>query len=154
MTRVVLLDTGPLGQVTHPKRNSKITDWLQSLQTESTELRVPEIADYELRRELLRVGKTKSINRLNQLIRYILIPVDSETMRTAAELWASVRREGQPIASNDSLDGDVILAAQAILQLNNFDEVVVLTTNFNHISRFESKGIKVEDWQQVLDNLN
>ncbi len=75
-------------------------------------------------------------------------------MRTAAELWASLRREGQPTASNDSLDGDVILAAQAILQLNNFDEVVVLTTNFNHISRFENKGIKVEDWQQVLDNLN
>ena len=153
MSRVVLLDTGPLGQVTHPKRDSVITDWLQSLRSESTELRVPEVADYELRRELLRAGKTKSINRLNQIVRYILIPIDSETMRMAAELWANIRREGQPTASNDSLDGDVILAAQAILQLNNFDLVVVVTTNFNHISRFESEGIKVEDWQQILDNL-
>ena len=49
MSRVVLLDTGPLGQVTHPKRDSVITDWLQSLRSESTELRVPEVADYELR---------------------------------------------------------------------------------------------------------
>lgn len=68
MTRVVLLDTGPLGQVTHPKRDSKITNWLQSLRAESTELRVPEIADYELRRELLRAGKkhqsVKSIDPL------------------------------------------------------------------------------------------
>jgi toxin FitB len=102
MTRVVLLLSGPLGQVAHPKRDVRIVAWLQALRTESTELRVPEIADYELRRELLRLGKTKSINRLNQLVRYILIPIDTETMRTAAELWASIRREGKPTASNYS----------------------------------------------------
>ncbi len=48
MTRVVLLDTGPLGQVTYPKRNSVNTNWLQLLRLESTQLRVPEVADYEL----------------------------------------------------------------------------------------------------------
>lgn len=146
MSRVILLDTGPLGQVAHPKRDVIINEWLQSLQIQSTSLRVPEIADYELRRELLRLENRKSISRLNQLVRYILIPIDTETMQLAAELWAILRKEGQPTASNDSLDGDVILAAQAILQLNNFDEVVITTTNYNHMSRFESEGIKVEDW--------
>ncbi len=154
MTRVVLLDSGPLGQVVHPKRGSKITKWLKMLQEQSYKLRVPEIADYEVRRELLRLKRNKSINRLNQLARYNLIPLDTDTMRTAAELWANIRTEGQPTASDDSLDGDVILAAQAILQLSNFDEVVVVTTNLNHISRFESAGIQVQDWQQILDNLD
>lgn len=45
------------------------------------------------------------------------------------------------------------LRAQAILQLNSFDEVIVVTTNLKHISRFESEGISVADWQQSPDNL-
>ncbi|WP_375504255.1 hypothetical protein [uncultured Nostoc sp.] len=44
------------------------------------------------------------------------------------------------------LDGDVILAAQAILQLKSFDEVIVITTNLKHISLFESKEICIVDW--------
>ena len=154
MTRVVLLDTGPLSQVTHPRRKPEITKWLQSLQRTATALRVPEIADYELRRELLRSGKQKSIERLDQLSQSPrFIPLTPETMRKAAELWASVRNKGQATASNDSLDGDVILVAQAILQIKNFDEVVVITTNLKHISRFQTEGICVWDWQQALDDL-
>ena len=74
-------------------------------------------------------------------------------MRKAAELWAWVRNQGKPTASDDSLDGDVILAAQAILQLPSFDEVIIVTTNLKHISRFESEGIYVADWQQTLNDL-
>ena len=74
-------------------------------------------------------------------------------MRKAAELWALIRNQGIPTASNDSLDGDVILAAQSVLQLQNFDEVTIITTNLKHISRFESEGIIVKDWKETLDNL-
>lgn len=74
-------------------------------------------------------------------------------MRKAAELWAWVRNQGQPTASNESLDGDAILAAQAILQLPSFDEVVIVTTNLKHISRFERESISVLDWQQTLNNV-
>ncbi|MBD2302979.1 hypothetical protein H6G80_33825 [Nostoc sp. FACHB-87] len=151
MGRVILLDTNPLSQVTHPKIDPKIQQWLKSLQKDETLIRVPEIADYELRRELLRQGKQKSIERLNQLSKICLIPLTHETMIKAAELWAWVRNQGQPTASNDSLDGDVILAAQAILQLKIFDQVTVVTTNLKHISRFESEGISVADWQQTLN---
>jgi predicted nucleic acid-binding protein len=132
----------------------EITNWLQSLQKTATALRVPEIADYELRRELLRSGKQKSIERLDQLSQSsVFIPLTRETMLKAAELWALVRKQGRSTASNNSLDGDVILAAQAILQIKNFDEVVVVTTNFKHISRFQTEGICVLDWQQALDDL-
>lgn len=154
MSQVILLDTHPLSQVTHPKINPKVKQWLNSLNKTETAIRVPEIADYELRRELLRQGKTKSIERLNQLSQICLIPLTPATMQKAAELWAWVRNQGQPTASNDSLDGDVILAAQAILQLRAFDEVSVVTTNYKHISRFKSEGIFVKDWQESLNNLS
>ncbi|AFY31299.1 type II toxin-antitoxin system VapC family toxin [Calothrix sp. PCC 7507] len=153
MGRVILLDTHPLSQVTHPKVDPKIQLWLQSLRENETVIRVPEIADYELRRELLRQGKQKSIDRLNKLSQICLIPLTPETMQKAAELWAWVRNQGKPTASNDSLDGDVILAAQAIIQLKNFNEVIVVTTNLKHISRFESEGILVADWYQTLSYL-
>lgn len=126
---------------------------MKSLQKIETVIRVPEIADYELRRELLRQGKQKSIDRLNKLSQICLIPLTPETMRKAAELWAWVRNQGKPTASNDSLDGDVILAAQAILQLKSFDQVIVVTTNLKHISRFESEGIYILDWQQTFNEL-
>ncbi|MDZ8136997.1 MAG: hypothetical protein RM049_17085 [Nostoc sp. DedQUE04] len=153
MGRAILLDTHPLSQVTHPKVNQKVQQWLKSLQKTETVIRVPEIADYELRRELLRQGKQKSIDRLNKLSQDCLIPLTPETMRKAAELWAWVRNQGKPTASNESLDGDVILATQAILQLRSFNQVIVVTTNLKHISRFESEGICVVDWQQTLNEL-
>ncbi len=153
MSRVILLDTHPLSKVTHPKIDPKVQQWLKYLRENKTVLRVPEIADYELRRELLREHKQKSIDRLNQLSQICLISLTPETMRKAAELWAWIRNQGKPTASNDSLDGDVILTAQAILQLKSFDEVIVVTTNLRHISRFESEGICVADWQQTLNNL-
>lgn len=153
MNRVVLLDSNPLSQISHPKMQPKIKQWLLSLQNNKTSLRVPEISDYEVRRELLRAKKQKSLDRLNRLSQACLIPLTSETMQKAAELWAWVRNQGRPTASDQSLDGDVILASQAILQLEEFDEVIVVTTNLKHISRFEREGICVADWQQTLDNL-
>jgi len=154
MTRAVLLDTHPLSQVVHPRIKPEVINWLQSLQKTETALRVPEIADYELRRELLRSGKQKSIERLNQINQPPrFIPLTSLTMRKASELWAWVRNQGQPTASNDSLDGDVILVAQAIFQLDIFEQVVIVTTNLKHLSRFQGEGIAVQDWQQALKDL-
>ncbi len=74
-------------------------------------------------------------------------------MQKAAELWAWVRNQGQPTASNNSLDGDVILTAQVILQLNSFDEVIVVKTNVKHISLFTNEGIFVADLQKSLESV-
>ena len=153
MNQIILLDAFPLSQVAHPKIKPETESWLSSLSKTKTVLKVPEIADYELRRELLRLGKQKSIDRLDQFGQPRFIPLTPETMRKAAELWAWVRSKGQATASNESLDGDVILAAQATLQTKDFDEVVVVTTNLKHISRFQSQGIYVCDWQQALEDL-
>ena len=59
---VVLLDTGILGLITHPRISAEAdgcNQWIASLMAQGVEINVPEISDYELRRELLRLGKIK-----------------------------------------------------------------------------------------------
>lgn len=66
---------------------------------------VPEIADYELRRELLRIKSSRSITRLDQLkVRLNYAPITTEAMLNAAELWAAARHAGKPTADEKALD--------------------------------------------------
>jgi predicted nucleic acid-binding protein len=107
---------------------------------------VPEIADYEIRRELLRANKLTSIQKLDSLksaLRYV--PITTAAMLKAAEFWAIARNEGQPVADPKALDGDVILAAQATLLAQSAIEVIVATTNVRHLSRFTDARL----WQEI-----
>lgn len=99
---------------------------------------IPEIADYEVRRELIRAGKQRSVRQLDQLKAALeYIPLTIEMMLKAAELWAEVRQQGQPTADPSALDGDVILAAQAmIIAQQRQQEIMIATTNVGHLSRF------------------
>jgi predicted nucleic acid-binding protein len=118
MADVVLLDAGPLGMISHPRVSQGIATWLARLVPRGIEVLVPEIADYEVRRELLRAGRTKGVERLTELRRTLgFVPITSEAMLRAAEFWAEARRRGRPTASDSSLDGDVILAAQAVARV-------------------------------------
>jgi predicted nucleic acid-binding protein len=137
---IVLIDTGVL---VHSKREVSSEAWarlgrLRGRLGDDLELCLPEIADFELRRELLRIGSRSSLARLDFLpgrLRYL--PITTPIMRRAAELWAETRRSGRPGAAADALDGDVILVAQA--------ESVgggVVTTNARHFDQL----IEVVDW--------
>lgn len=66
-------------------------------------------------------------------------------MLRSAELWAEVRRSGQPTADPKALDGDVILAAQAILAGESGIEVMVATTNVGHLERL----VAAKNWQDI-----
>jgi predicted nucleic acid-binding protein len=104
------------------------------------EIVIPKISDYEVRRELLRIGSTKGLLKLESLLTVggsRFLPIDTHAMRLAANLWADARRSGQPTAAPDALDADVILAAQAIGE-TGFGQVTVATANVNHISRYVS----------------
>lgn len=149
MSRVVLLDAGPLGMVTNPRASAETTaatEWLEAVLIGGSDAVIPEIADYEVRRELLRARRMRGVARLDALrmaLRYL--PLTTEAMLLAAEFWAHARRQGQPTASNASLDGDVILAAQAAVLAENEDEVVIATTNVGHLSRFTDARL----WREI-----
>jgi predicted nucleic acid-binding protein len=149
MSRIVLLDSGPLGLAAHPQGNATAQagqNWLAEISLRNYVVVIPEIADYEVRRELLRAGKTRSVRRLDQLQQlFSYLPVTTAVMLKAAQLWAEVRQAGLPTADPKALDGDVILAAQALLAQNDGHEVIVATSNVGHLARF----IAAADWQTI-----
>jgi predicted nucleic acid-binding protein len=76
---------------------------------------VPEIADYEVRRELVRAELHEGVRRLDRLKSVLTyLPINTEVMLRAAQLWAEARNRGTPTADPKALDADVILAAQAL----------------------------------------
>lgn len=92
------------------------TKWLISCLTAGARVCVPEICDYELRRELLRADLTQALTRLDQLEHEVdYVPITTAMMREAAEYWAEARNAHKPTSPKEALDGDVILAAQAVL---------------------------------------
>ncbi len=149
MSHLILLDSGPLGMVKNPKAKGIPLEcqlWLKSLLRRGEKVVIPEIADYEVRRELLRAGLLRSLRRLDNLKETLdYIPIQTDTMLLAAELWAQARQAGQPTADTKALDGDVILCAQARLLCDETTKVIVATTNVSHLSRF----ITALDWQLI-----
>lgn len=64
MSLTFVLDTGPLGKVTNPKsspENDEAAAWLQKHLDGGTRVVIPEIANYELRRELLLANRTRGL---------------------------------------------------------------------------------------------
>jgi len=144
---VVLLDSGPLGLLTHTRPSPQplaCRQWLDSLIAVNRRVIVPEITDYELRRELLRLQRRLAISRLDTLSQQLkYLPLTTVAMRRAAELWAQARQQGQPTAGDNTIDADMILAAQA-LTLGDPD-VIIATTNVGHLSRFVAADL----WQNI-----
>jgi hypothetical protein len=149
MSLIVLLDAGPLGMITNPKsspENESCKNWLASLAYKGVEVVIPEIADYEVRRELLRAGKDRGLARLDALKGMLgYAAITTSVMLTAAEFWATARRMGRQSADDVSLDADMILAAQACSFVHDRDETVIATTNVRHLALFASARI----WREI-----
>lgn len=147
MSQVVLLDAGPLGLVTNPRRSPQsaaCATWLQLLVTAGVRVVIPEIADYEVRRELLRARKTAGVERLDALAGLLeYLPITTAAMRQAAAFWATARQHGQPTAGDQTIDGDMILTAQGLAI--GAAGVVIATTNVGHLSRFVTAKL----WQDI-----
>jgi len=135
----IVLDSGPLGRISHPRPNREVADWLERHLREGALVYVPEIADYEVRRELIRAGLQEGVKRLDRLKSVLnYLPLNTEVMLKAAQLWAEARSRGLPSADPKALDADVILAAEA-LQIGGS----VATENVGHFGLF----VEAKDWR-------
>ena len=147
--RAIVLDAGPLGLLANSKRppDSLVCyQWVRAHLDVGVEVFIPEITDYEVRRELIQARLVKSVAALDALQDVLdYLALTTSVMRRAAELWATVRQAGQPTTDRHALDGDVILAAQALSLGYDADEVIVATTNAGHISRF----VTARRWQDI-----
>lgn len=146
MTTLVVLDAGPLGFAVHPNPPMGFKDWLDDLIKSPVSVVVPEIADFEVRRSLLRIGSHASIERLDRLTTVVTYaPITTPIMRRAAALWAEARQQGRPTASDAALDADVILAATALELRAAGEDPLVITTNEAHLARY----IAASTWQSA-----
>jgi predicted nucleic acid-binding protein len=68
------------------------------------------------------------------------LPLDTEMMHRAAELWAEARSRGAPTTTDQALDGDVILAAQAMSVSGT-----IITANRRHLSQF----VPAKEWSDL-----
>jgi predicted nucleic acid-binding protein len=146
---LILLDAGPLGLISNPKQSGialQCNEWLRGLLLNNVRVLVPEITDYEVRRELLRANKVQGIQRLNRVKTELgYLPINTDIMLQAAQLWATARNQGQPTADDKALDADVILAATAFTISAQGNSTVIATTNVKHIGRFTI----AKNWQDI-----
>ena len=95
MAKLVVLDAGPLGLLCDPRPHPGAVacrQWARDLLAAGHRVLIPEIADYEVRRELLRAGRTKSVAELDHLRTWLAeLAITTPVMRRAAELWALAR---------------------------------------------------------------
>jgi len=145
----IFLDSSPLGLISNPAQSVEVVDitkWAKRCLAEGHKIYVPEVIDYEIRRELVRSGKTAGVRKLDSLrqtFRYV--PITTSAMNLAADLWAQSRNRGTPTGDPKKLDIDVILSAQALSLGIPQAELIVATENSKHISQFAP----AEEWQNI-----
>lgn len=150
MSTLLVLDSGIVGLLSHPGASEERDDcrtWVLKRLGAGARVVLPEIADYEVRRELIRAGKSRGLRRLDVIGEQLAyLPLSTKSMRLAAQLWADARRAGRPTASDHALDGDAILAAQARTLAEELNlPVTVVTTNIAHLSLF----VKASAWRDA-----
>lgn len=152
MRRTVFLDTGPLGLLTnpkHPPETAAALNWAVEMMVAGHRFIVPAIADYEVRRELERAGKTNGLVALdawNSAYPDRYLPLSDSALRLGAKLWAGARNAGTATADPKELDGDVLIAAQALDTGLSPSEFIVATVNVGHLALF----VPADLWANIL----
>lgn len=149
MSLYILVDSGPLGIASNPRAAPEAMDcrnWLRGVVRGGAAVVIPEICDYEVRRELLRSRKMEGVGRLDSLkSSFLYLPLTTAMMLRAAHFWAEARNMGKPTAEDARLDCDMILSAQAYELGRGGDEVVIATTNVRHLDLFA----QARHWKEI-----
>src|ERR1051326_3845953 len=149
MSQIILLDSTPLSLISNPRgspENDACNEWSRRQLQAGVLVAISEIADYEVRRELLRAGKRRGLAKLDGLKNLLgYLPITTPTMLRAAEFWARARQMGRPTAHDLKLDADCIVAAQADLLRDDGHVVIVATSNVSHLALF----VPAARWQDI-----
>ncbi len=73
------------------------------------------------------------------------LALTTEHLETAARMWGAARRSGLPAADRHAMDGDVILAAQALSLGIPPPGLIVATTNVKDLSRY----VAADTWSNI-----
>lgn len=134
-----LLDANIISKILYPKHPSNIEcgEWfIRFLNDDKKKIYLPEIAVYEVRRGLcvkkLKDSNFKGLEKFDEFSKLLpYLPINTNVFKIAEELWARARVNGYPTATNDSLDADVLIAAQAI-----DIKASVITENIKHLKNY------------------
>lgn len=147
--QLIFLDSGILSLLAHPKggeRARAARAWARRLTEGDVRLFMAEVIDYEVRRELKRVGAAASLRALDDLRATLdFAPMTTPAFLLASTLWAEARRRGLATCDPKRIDGDVILAAQALTAAGPDREVAVASGNAKHFAQF----LAVADWTEM-----
>lgn len=143
-----LIDTNIISKLLFPKHpnNKEISEWfVRFLNEDGKIIYLPEIVAYEVRRGLwvkkLKDNNSKNLERFEAFSKHLTyLPINTNVFKIAEKLWAKARVKGYPTASIDSLDADVLLAAQAIEI-----EASVITENVKHLKNY----VKTYHWTDL-----
>ena len=152
MARVVLLDAGPLGLACSRPGTPRVDQclaWLLHLEFSVADVVIPAIVDYEVRRELIRLGAKAKLRNLDLLkARFDTLDISAAALERAAAFWALLRHAGVPTAAPKDLDVDCILAGVAATAFDSGDVVTIATTNVAHLGRFPD--IDAREWSTIV----
>ncbi|MEW6733135.1 MAG: PIN domain-containing protein [Acidobacteriota bacterium] len=141
MHKPILLDSGVISQITHPKNYPDTKKWFERMLDANITVYISEASDYEARRGFIARDLTNSLNRLewlNSLCTYLSIT--TPIMRQAAQMWAQAKKGGYSTADVRELDFDIIIAAH-ILEVG----AIVVTTNVGHLLRY----VEAKNWNEI-----
>ena len=116
---------------------------------------VPSIADYEIRRELIRCGKpTLDLDGLRTVCSHI--PFCDVSMKKAAEYWGRIRNVvGKPPPYDPTanrLDQDAMICGQAWAYAQEINaEAIIATENIRHFEMLKDPKviIDVKSWRDI-----
>jgi predicted nucleic acid-binding protein len=145
---IIVLDAFPTSSVSkrpgnHPTLSDQCRLWIEDCEAAGHRILVPAISYYEVLRELELRQASNQIARLRAfcLQPRRFLPLITPHLETAARLWGEARRIGQPTAHPHALDADVILAAQALSLNLSAPDLIVATTNPQHLSRYVAADV-------------
>ncbi len=149
--KMIVLDSAPLSELSEPVSTPRVvavSRWASAHLVAGNQICIPEVIDYELRRELIRSGKRASILELDALkTRFTYLPISTKVILMAADRWAQSRNRGTPTGDPRRLDIDVILSAHALTEAAVLGptETIVATTNVKHLSQC----LNADLWQNI-----